>query len=118
MERRQCDGVLSDLPRLEHYRRLIIGSVRYHQVPLDIETQAWYLKLLNRVDPHGERAAGVARHLMLNRVYGDHWKSTRDTAIAIEALAEFAKNNHPKPGTATRLPRSSWTAAASTWCPA
>lgn len=66
----------------------------------DIETQAWYLKLLNRIDPQGERAAGVARHLMLNRMHGDHWKSTRDTAIAIEALAEFAKNNQPKSGAA------------------
>ena len=61
----------------------------------DIEMQAWYLKLLNRMDPCGERAAGVAQHLMLNRTYGDHWKSTRDTAICVEALAEFARNNHP-----------------------
>ena len=60
----------------------------------DIELHTWYLKLLNRIDPHGEKAAGVALYLMQNRIYGDHWKSTRDTAICIEALAEFAKNNH------------------------
>ena len=59
----------------------------------DIELHAWYLKLLNRIDPHGAKTAGIAHHLMQNRIYGDHWKSTRDTAICIEALAEFAKNN-------------------------
>ena len=59
----------------------------------DIELHAWYLKLLNSIDPHGAKTAGIARHLMQNRIYGDHWKSTRDTAICIEALAEFAKNN-------------------------
>ena len=67
----------------------------------DIELHAWYLKLLNRIDPHGAKTAGFARHLMQNRIYGDHWKSTRDTAICIEALAEFAKNNQKEPSEKT-----------------
>jgi len=58
-----------------------------------IETLAWYLKLLNRLEPHSEKTAGVVRYLMQNRIHGDHWKSTRDTAICIEALCEFAENN-------------------------
>jgi uncharacterized protein YfaS (alpha-2-macroglobulin family) len=61
----------------------------------DIETMAWYLKLLNRMEPDSARTAGIARYLMINRQYGDHWKSTRDTAICIEALCEFVENNPP-----------------------
>jgi uncharacterized protein YfaS (alpha-2-macroglobulin family) len=65
-----------------------------------IETIAWYLKLLNRIEPRSAKTAGVVRYLMQNRMYGDHWKSTRDTAICIEALCEYAVNNHTEPGTA------------------
>jgi len=61
-----------------------------------IETLAWYLKLLNRLESHSEKTAGVVRYLMQNRIHGDHWKSTRDTAICIEALCEFAENNRPE----------------------
>jgi len=60
----------------------------------DIEIMAWYLKLLNRVEPDDVKTAGVARWLLINRKYGDHWKSTRDTAIAVEALCEYIVN-HP-----------------------
>lgn len=65
-----------------------------------IETIAWYLKLLNRTEPDSEKTAGIVRYLMQNRTYGDHWKSTRDTAICIEALCEYAENNRIEPGTA------------------
>jgi hypothetical protein len=61
-----------------------------------IEACAWYLKLLNRVEPQSTKTAGLARYLMLNREHGDHWKSTRDTAICIEALCEFIVNNPPE----------------------
>ncbi len=56
-----------------------------------IETQAWYLKLLARVEPAGETAAGVAKYLLLNRKNGTYWRSTRDTASAVEALAEYGR---------------------------
>ncbi|MDF7800700.1 alpha-2-macroglobulin family protein [Pontiellaceae bacterium B1224] len=59
-----------------------------------IETIAWYLKLLNRTEPHSDKTAGVVRYLMQNRIYGNHWKSTRDTAICVEALCEYSINNH------------------------
>lgn len=55
-----------------------------------IETQAWYLKLLSRLDPSGADASGVAKYLLRNRKNGAYWRSTRDTAYAIEALSEFA----------------------------
>lgn len=55
-----------------------------------IETQAWYLKLLARVDPKGDAASGIAKYLLQNRKNASYWRSTRDTAYAVEALAEYA----------------------------
>ncbi|MDR0361467.1 MAG: alpha-2-macroglobulin [Planctomycetota bacterium] len=56
----------------------------------EVETLAWYLKLASRVDPKGDDAAAVAKYLLQNRKNGSYWRSTRDTAYAIEALADFA----------------------------
>ncbi len=56
----------------------------------NVETQAWYLKLLARTDPKGATASGVAKYLLKNRRNGSYWRSTRDTAYAIEALADYA----------------------------
>lgn len=55
-----------------------------------VELQAWYLMLLNRADPKGDVAAGVAQYLLANRKNGSYWRSTRDTGYAIEALTGFA----------------------------
>ncbi len=55
-----------------------------------IETQAWDLKLLSRTDPRGARASGVAKYLLKNRKNGSYWRSTRDTAYAVEALVDYA----------------------------
>jgi uncharacterized protein YfaS (alpha-2-macroglobulin family) len=56
----------------------------------EIETLAWYLKLLSRIDPKGGDAAAAARHLVRNRKNGLYWRSTRDTAYAVEALSDYA----------------------------
>lgn len=55
-----------------------------------IETQAWYLKLLCRVDPKGKTTRGLAKYILQNRKNGGYWRSTRDTAYALEALTEYA----------------------------
>ncbi|MBL9115150.1 MAG: hypothetical protein JNJ83_09080 [Verrucomicrobiaceae bacterium] len=57
----------------------------------EMETQAAFLKLLSATEPKGELASRVAKHLLNNRRNGTYWKSTRDTAAVIEALAVFAK---------------------------
>lgn len=56
----------------------------------DVETMAWYLKLLSRTDPRGDTASGLAKYLLKNRKNGTYWRSTRDTAYAVDALAEYA----------------------------
>jgi len=57
----------------------------------EYETQATFLALLARVDPKSERAAGLAKYLINNRRHGHYWNSTRDTALCIEALADFMR---------------------------
>lgn len=64
----------------------------------EYEALATYLKLLARTDPKGEVAAGLAKYLVNNRKHATYWKSTRDTALAVEALAEFLEKSgeaHP-----------------------
>ena len=57
----------------------------------DIEADAYYLKLLARTDPKGEVASRLVKYLLNNRKHATYWNSTRDTSIAIEALAEFLR---------------------------
>ena len=57
----------------------------------EIETHAFYLKLLARTDPKGELASRLVKYVLNNRRHGTYWNSTRDTAFCIEALAEYLK---------------------------
>ncbi|MCA9026613.1 MAG: alpha-2-macroglobulin [Planctomycetaceae bacterium] len=54
-----------------------------------IEGNAFYLKLLTRVNPQDEKAAGLVKYLLNNRKHATYWNSTRDTAYCIEAMAEY-----------------------------
>ncbi len=53
------------------------------------EANAYYLKLLARTDPAGRIASRLAKYLVNNRRNASYWNSTRDTALCIEALAEY-----------------------------
>jgi alpha-2-macroglobulin len=55
----------------------------------ETEANAWYLKLLARTDPQGEKTRRLVKYLLNNRKNATYWSSTRDTAYAIEALAEY-----------------------------
>ncbi len=54
-----------------------------------IEANAYYLKLLTRVNPQDEKASRLVKYLLNNRKHGTYWNSTRDTGLCIEALAEY-----------------------------
>ncbi|SHJ40970.1 hypothetical protein SAMN02745216_01604 [Desulfatibacillum alkenivorans DSM 16219] len=61
-----------------------------------MEANAWYLKLLAATGFEGEKgaqnqAAGLVKYILNNRKHGARWKSTRDTALCIEALADYLK---------------------------
>jgi uncharacterized protein YfaS (alpha-2-macroglobulin family) len=53
------------------------------------EAHAYYLKLLAKTDPKGELASRLVKYLLNNRKHATYWNSTRDTALAIEALADY-----------------------------
>ncbi|MDG3002715.1 MG2 domain-containing protein [Paludisphaera mucosa] len=57
----------------------------------ETETDAFYLKLLARTDPKGRLASRLVKYILNNREHGSYWRSTRDTAYNVEALAEYLK---------------------------
>ena len=57
----------------------------------EIETDAFYLKLLARTDPKGELTSRLVKYVLNNRKHGSYWNSTRDTAFCIEALADYMR---------------------------
>ncbi|NQZ68276.1 MAG: alpha-2-macroglobulin, partial [Lentisphaeria bacterium] len=64
----------------------------------EYEAHAYYLKLLARVKPKSDTAAWMVKYLINNRKNATYWKSTRDTAICIEAIADYmraAKEDKP-----------------------
>jgi len=57
----------------------------------EYEAHAYYLKLLARTDPKGELARRLVKYLLNNRKHATYWNSTRDTAIVVEAFADFLR---------------------------
>lgn len=63
----------------------------WHWYGSEVEAHAYLLKFLSRLDGRGKEAAGVAKYLLNNRRHATYWNSTRDSALAIEALAEYVR---------------------------
>jgi uncharacterized protein YfaS (alpha-2-macroglobulin family) len=64
----------------------------------DVEANAYYLKLLAKTDAKGEKAPRLVKYLLNNRKHATYWRSTRDTAICVEAFADYlaaAGENEP-----------------------
>lgn len=57
----------------------------------EVEANSYYLKLLSKTEPKSEKASRLVKYLLNNRKHATYWSSTRDTAIAIEAIAEYLK---------------------------
>ncbi len=57
----------------------------------EVEADGYYLKLLARTNAKGETAPRLVKYLLNNRKHATYWNSTRDTAICIEAMAEYLK---------------------------
>jgi uncharacterized protein YfaS (alpha-2-macroglobulin family) len=55
----------------------------------ETEAHAYYLKLLARTDPAGKKAPGLVKYLLNNRKHANYWSSTRDTALVVEAFADY-----------------------------
>ena len=57
----------------------------------EYEAHAYYLKLLSKTDPKGRVASRLVKYLLNNRKHATYWNSTRDTALCVEAMAEFMR---------------------------
>ncbi len=55
----------------------------------EYEAHAYYLKLLARTDAAGKKAPGLVKYLLNNRKHATYWNSTRDTAVIVEAFADY-----------------------------
>ena len=55
----------------------------------EYEAHAYYLKLLARTDPAGKKAPALVKYLLNNRKHATYWNSTRDTAVVVEAFADY-----------------------------
>lgn len=55
------------------------------------EAHAYYLKLLAKTAPKSPDAAGLVKYLLNNRKHATYWSSTRDTALCIEAMADYLR---------------------------
>lgn len=56
-----------------------------------IEANAYYLKLLAATDPENVTARRLVKYLLNNRKHASYWKSTRDTALCVEAMADYLR---------------------------
>lgn len=57
----------------------------------EYEAQAYFLKLLSATEPEGDLASGMVKYLLANRRNASRWNSTRDTALVIEAMADYVR---------------------------
>jgi uncharacterized protein YfaS (alpha-2-macroglobulin family) len=65
------------------------GRDLWHGRSQEIETNAWALRAILRIDGPTELASSLARWLVLHRRNGTFWESTRDSALAVVALADY-----------------------------
>jgi uncharacterized protein YfaS (alpha-2-macroglobulin family) len=57
----------------------------------EFEAHAYYLKLLAVTDPKSEKTSRLVKYLLNNRKHATYWNSTRDTALCIEAMADYIR---------------------------
>lgn len=85
--------VVEDKENQTAYLKLPAGTYWWYWYSSEIEANAYYLKLLAKTNPKDPKAAGLVKYLLNNRKHSTYWNSTRDTAICIEAMAEYLKGS-------------------------
>jgi len=81
--------VVEDDENQTAYLQLPEGNYWWYWYGSEIESNGYYLKLLARTNPRDERTSRLVKYLLNNRKHATYWNSTRDTAICIEAMAEY-----------------------------
>jgi uncharacterized protein YfaS (alpha-2-macroglobulin family) len=83
--------VVEDEENQTAYLRLPADNRWWYWHGSETEANACYLKLLCAAAPKDKKAAGLVKYLLNSRKHATYWNSTRDTALCIEAIADFAK---------------------------
>jgi len=73
------------------YLRLPAGNAWWHWYGSETEANGYYLKLLARTNPKDEKASRLVKYLLNNRKNSTYWSNTRDTAVCVEAMADYLK---------------------------
>jgi uncharacterized protein YfaS (alpha-2-macroglobulin family) len=73
------------------YLRLPAGNRWWHWYGSETEANGYYLKLLARTSPKDEKTSRLVKYLLNNRKNATYWNSTRDTAVCVEAMADYLK---------------------------
>jgi uncharacterized protein YfaS (alpha-2-macroglobulin family) len=73
------------------YLRLPANNFWWFWYGSEVEANAYYLKLLSKTDPKGERAPRLVKYLLNNRKHATYWNNTRDTALCVEAFSDYIR---------------------------
>lgn len=73
------------------YLDLRNGSYWWYWYGSEFEAMAYYLKVLALTEPKSDKTSRLVKYILNNRKNSTYWSSTRDTALCIEAMADFLK---------------------------
>ncbi len=83
--------LVQDTENESAYLKLPANNYWWYWYGSETEANAYYLKLLSKLEPKGEKAPRLVKYLLNNRKHATYWSSTRDTAIAVEAFADYIR---------------------------
>lgn len=73
------------------YLKLPADNYWWYWYGSETEANAYYLKLLARTSPKDVKAPRLVKYLLNNRKHATYWSSTRDTAVCVEAFADYLR---------------------------
>ncbi|MBM4072921.1 MAG: alpha-2-macroglobulin [Planctomycetes bacterium] len=83
--------VVEDEENQTAYLRLPQNNYWWYWYGSETEANAYYLKLLSLTNPQDKKASRLVKYLLNNRKHATYWNSTRDTAVCVEAFADYIK---------------------------
>jgi uncharacterized protein YfaS (alpha-2-macroglobulin family) len=83
--------VVEDDENQSAYLKLPASSPWWYWYGSETEANGYYLKLLAKTNARDQKASRLVKYLLNNRKHATYWNSTRDTAICIEAMADYLR---------------------------
>src|SRR5262249_12524957 len=73
------------------YLKLPASAPWWYWYGSEVESNGYYLKLLAKTNAKDVKASRLVKYLLNNRKHATYSNSTRDTAVCIEAMADYRK---------------------------